>query len=90
MAKALQGPHEPLLLCEAVLGNRILATCPHKCPRRGGAGPSGSRHRDPCLAPPSLPSTSPPSVTQFSNHFQPVLLSLPGPTWQLKHWQGGR
>ena len=61
MAKAMQGPHELLLLCEAVLVNRIQVTCPHKCPRRGGARPSGNRHRDPAWPFPPLPASPPPA-----------------------------
>ena len=77
MAKAMQGPHELLLLCEAILVNRIQATCPHKCPRRGGAGPSGNRHRDPAWPFPPLPASPPPA--HQASPTSPIASSLSSP-----------
>lgn len=69
---------DPMSLCFCAGKHRILATCPHKCPRRGGAGPSGSRHKRP------LPGPSQPPLHQPTKH-HPVLQSLPAcpplPAW---------
>lgn len=77
MAKALQEPHKPLLPCEAILGNRIQATCPHKCPKRGRPGPQGTDTETPAWPFPPLLAT-PPSAHHVSPA-SPITSSLSSP-----------